>query len=624
MKEETQKYGATYLRRQKRRKLWHRIVGTMACLVVFVTTYALILPAITMEKTTFCGLEEHQHTEKCYSRNLICGLSEEGRIDEDTGGHIHTEDCYETVLTCPLEEHVHGEACYFEEQGEIEGSAGAKSDAASETGDGEPGEESAQGSEGECGETETEPSTEEPGLENPSTEEGAKEPEQETKPLLMMAAGEDYTVTVSYTEEAELPENATLQVEELAWDSEAFLTELENTNAVLQAYSGEYIQRARYFDITILDEDGNKIEPMAAVNVEIALKDGEQTTENLMVTHTSGGDTSIVENVETREENGDVIASFETDGFSTYGVGQTTNTDPAEIAVGETATLAGTTANYHSWSSANTGVVTVSGSGNEGTVTGVSASENVIIITHKYGEKKNKLNASELFYVKVIDANVDESTLTKGNDGYTVTVKGNKKILETAELFVEEVAPQLDENIDYYSQMVNDIDSSLSTDINDKDTIFNFLKMYHIYLSKDGGVTEYDPTEDENLQSININLQVTITYDSAPEGWPSQNGNLYVGHYKKNTSGIIENKGFTDSTGIKQVKVSGNSMTFHIQSFSIIAAGVLAKPDDSSQTTSGDVELNYSSGTLSEGDIMDMIIRDRIAGRFQRWVHISR
>ncbi|MCM1544820.1 MAG: fibro-slime domain-containing protein [Ruminococcus sp.] len=46
---------------------WQVIVSCLASVVVFVTTYLLILPAITMETTPYCGYEEHIHTDSCYS-----------------------------------------------------------------------------------------------------------------------------------------------------------------------------------------------------------------------------------------------------------------------------------------------------------------------------------------------------------------------------------------------------------------------------------------------------------------------------------------------------------------------------------------------------------------------------
>ena len=58
----------------------------LSCVVVFCTVYALILPAITLERKTVCGQEEHSHTEECYASDgqLTCGKTE----------HTHTESCY--------------------------------------------------------------------------------------------------------------------------------------------------------------------------------------------------------------------------------------------------------------------------------------------------------------------------------------------------------------------------------------------------------------------------------------------------------------------------------------------------------------------------------------------------
>lgn len=99
----------------RRRKRWQKTVSILACLVVFCTVYALILPALTAEADTYCGKEEHTHTEDCYEDKLICG-KEEGQ-----GAHHHTDDCYREVeaLVCPTPEsdgHQHTEACYTEEQ----------------------------------------------------------------------------------------------------------------------------------------------------------------------------------------------------------------------------------------------------------------------------------------------------------------------------------------------------------------------------------------------------------------------------------------------------------------------------------------------------------------------------
>ena len=102
--------------KRARRRTWHKVLAAAACVVVFCTTYALILPAITLEQTAYCGYEEHTHSEACYTRTLICGQ------EEDAQPHQHTDACYQTedVLICPLPEggHVHDETCY-DEQGEL-------------------------------------------------------------------------------------------------------------------------------------------------------------------------------------------------------------------------------------------------------------------------------------------------------------------------------------------------------------------------------------------------------------------------------------------------------------------------------------------------------------------------
>lgn len=126
-----------------RRKSWKKIVVALACVVVFCTTYALILPAITMEKYKIldCPFQAHQHTENCYDENheLICGQADyavhvhnKDCFDKnekllcqlpEIERHIHDESCYEDqrLLICGLEEngHVHGESCYTRERSDL-------------------------------------------------------------------------------------------------------------------------------------------------------------------------------------------------------------------------------------------------------------------------------------------------------------------------------------------------------------------------------------------------------------------------------------------------------------------------------------------------------------------------
>ena len=108
MQEKIQQTAADYLVKKHRRKMWKKIVGVLAGIVVFCTTYALILPAITLENhTAYCGIEAHRHTSECYEKALVCG-------QRKTDGSVchHTDECYEHVLTCGKEEHAHELSCY--------------------------------------------------------------------------------------------------------------------------------------------------------------------------------------------------------------------------------------------------------------------------------------------------------------------------------------------------------------------------------------------------------------------------------------------------------------------------------------------------------------------------------
>ena len=151
-----------YTLAHKRKRRWQRAVTALSGVVVFCTTYALILPAITMEKkceipehthtdacyrqtagkrVPACSLELHQHTEDCKDGegNLICGYADfvvhqhDSSCYDENGAlwcplpemeeHQHTDECYtlpEAVAEAPAQEvHTHGEDCYTMERGEL-------------------------------------------------------------------------------------------------------------------------------------------------------------------------------------------------------------------------------------------------------------------------------------------------------------------------------------------------------------------------------------------------------------------------------------------------------------------------------------------------------------------------
>lgn len=96
-------------KRRRLHKLWHQVLTVCAAAVVFCTTYALILPAITWDRTLICQDPNHDHVPACYDAppasggDYICGKEE----------HTHDESCLfpDGSLRCTLETHCHSDSC---------------------------------------------------------------------------------------------------------------------------------------------------------------------------------------------------------------------------------------------------------------------------------------------------------------------------------------------------------------------------------------------------------------------------------------------------------------------------------------------------------------------------------
>ena len=117
MRQDVLRNAEKYTKVHKRKRLWHRVVTVLAGVVVFCTTYALILPAITLEKQ--CDIPEHTHTDACYAQVT----SVEKRVPVCSAQtleiHQHTADCYDANgnPTCGYANfvvHSHDSRCYDE------------------------------------------------------------------------------------------------------------------------------------------------------------------------------------------------------------------------------------------------------------------------------------------------------------------------------------------------------------------------------------------------------------------------------------------------------------------------------------------------------------------------------
>jgi LPXTG-motif cell wall-anchored protein len=120
---------------KRRRK---KIFSVMAVVVTIITTGILMKPAIALQEETFCGLEEHKHTDKCYEILLTSEASTEKASNKKTTNkettnkettktgtkHTHTDECYTYVDDDDKEEqetaktqqnHEHTDNCYKKE-----------------------------------------------------------------------------------------------------------------------------------------------------------------------------------------------------------------------------------------------------------------------------------------------------------------------------------------------------------------------------------------------------------------------------------------------------------------------------------------------------------------------------
>ena len=110
------------------RRRWRRTTAGISGLVILGTLVALMLPAVAMEGTCFCGEQEHVHADSCYVQKLVC-TQEEGVQHAHTDAcygpeeeilacekHVHTEECYRTEQTASCQPHTHGDGCYTAEQ----------------------------------------------------------------------------------------------------------------------------------------------------------------------------------------------------------------------------------------------------------------------------------------------------------------------------------------------------------------------------------------------------------------------------------------------------------------------------------------------------------------------------
>ena len=261
---------------KKRRELrrWKRIVTVLAAVITFATTYALILPAITVEKDRsgdVAGMYLEQSADELKEENALepAGVS----VDAESENEAASEDG--TALTdAEIPE-------YDDSQEENDVNSLAEAD------------------------------------------------DQLSAALALKTLkyyGSDYTVNLSYDESSGIPDRAILSVSEIAGDSEEYQTYLKETKKAMGLTEEETLPQyaARFFDIKIMVDD-REFTPETGVSVEITyaepLAEDPDTAVSAVHFADESAEAEMLEaNTAEVKDDGQATVEFTAESFSVYGV----------------------------------------------------------------------------------------------------------------------------------------------------------------------------------------------------------------------------------------------------------------------------------------------------------------
>lgn len=146
MKQSLMKQVANFINEHRQKNRWKQVVTVLAALVVFATTYSMILPAITMTglaTASNCETSSNAATNSnsfgsggggsyiASGSNTIIATGSDALIQTPSNAilyrcgleeHLHGDECEnaESILICELEEHEHVDKCYYPEEFTLE------------------------------------------------------------------------------------------------------------------------------------------------------------------------------------------------------------------------------------------------------------------------------------------------------------------------------------------------------------------------------------------------------------------------------------------------------------------------------------------------------------------------
>ena len=334
-----------FLKKHKRLNRYRRVFAVIAAVVVFATTYELILPAITMDKRRAADTpgvevgvaadsfeeeaaenesgesveeenagEESEETPEAESADPADTDADSGNGSDGSGNAADTDAASGHSTAGNAGTDLETSEGHSEEAGQEDGSsddANVKAEAAdhadtADTGSSDRTDASADKN-GQTTETTDNGSTSE--AVDPASAAATMDPSLiapgetiTTYPATLVFEGKDYTITATFDETAGLPADVRLDAVEILPD---VIYKDENGNPLYSTYEeyyekavkavekeknleeqGQTVTTARFFDITFLDAEGFIVEPEAPVSIAVKYKEAlsaEQTADTMAV-----------------------------------------------------------------------------------------------------------------------------------------------------------------------------------------------------------------------------------------------------------------------------------------------------------------------------------------------------
>ena len=363
-----------FIKMNKRLKRWQRAVSILSAVVVFITTYTLVLPAITLDKetaSTQAGMEIAASENEPSSDGTVYEAETEEEPEAETAEEPQEED-----PAVETQEEDASEASQAKMTAEEQQEEAAAEDGSSDSGsqgaealEDQPADSNADIStsneDAASADTENEVSQEEEPApatveneeapvagETSETAEPIEEIKLITEETQLVYKGEDYVVYADFDASAKLPEGVELRVKEITKESdpETYDAYYEKALSEMQDKYDENTELsfARFYDIAFI-VDNKEVEPSSDVKIRIEYDDAVDIEKDTTVDtiHFDKEDEEKVDVINTEidsEKKGSDEAvkavEFESDRFSVYGVvGSGTITTRVITADGETYTI---------------------------------------------------------------------------------------------------------------------------------------------------------------------------------------------------------------------------------------------------------------------------------------------